>query len=83
MSPGDNIAATQVTSGNAFHLLDATYTQKDAVPTSAPSVGAVGNFGSMTSNMAGVAGDLAGTIGTTGYDFDRWWEQVQLLLINL
>ena len=64
MSPG-NIAATQVTSGNAFSY-SATYTQADAVPTSAPSVGAVGNFGSMTSNAAGVAGDLAGTIGTTG-----------------
>ena len=64
MSPG-NIAATQVTSGNAFSY-SATYTQADAVPTSAPSVGSVGNFGSMTSNAAGVAGDLAGTIGTTG-----------------
>ena len=30
----------------------ATYTQADAVPTSAPSVGAVGNFGSMTSNAS-------------------------------
>ena len=64
MSPG-TIAATQVTSGNAFSY-SATYTQADAVPTSAPSVGAVGNFGSMTSNAAGVAGDLAGTIDTKG-----------------
>ena len=38
----------------------------DAVPTSAPTVGAVGNFGTMTSNAAGVAGDLAGTISTAG-----------------
>ena len=64
MSPG-NIAATQVTSGNAFSY-SASYTQADAVPTSAPSVGAVGNFGSMTSNAAGTAGDLAGTITSAG-----------------
>lgn len=64
MSPG-NIAATQVTSGNAFSY-SATYTQADAVPTSAPSVGSVGNFGSMTSNASGTAGDLAGTITSAG-----------------
>ena len=64
MSPG-NIAATQVTSGNAFSY-SASYTQADAVPTSAPSVGDVGNFGSMTSNAAGTAGSLAGTITSAG-----------------
>jgi hypothetical protein len=59
------ITATQASNGSAFSY-SATYTQADAVPTSAPSVGAVGNFGSMTSNAAGVAGDLAGTINTAG-----------------
>ena len=47
-APG-TISATQDTPGAAFSY-SATYTQADAVPTSAPSVGAVGNFGSMTSN---------------------------------
>ena len=64
MSPG-NIAATQVTSGNAFSY-SATYTQADAVPTSAGSLGDVGNFGSMTSNAAGTAGNFAGTITSAG-----------------
>ena len=64
MSPG-NIAATQVTSGNAFSY-SASYTQADAVPTSAVSVGDVANFGSMTSNAAGTAGNLAGTITSAG-----------------
>lgn len=64
MSPG-NISATQVTSGNAFSY-SASYTQADAVPTSAVSVGDVANFGSMTSNAAGTAGNLAGTITSAG-----------------
>ena len=64
MAPG-NISATQVTSGNAFSY-SASYTQADAVPTSAVSVGDVANFGSMTSNAAGTAGSLAGTISSTG-----------------
>ena len=63
-APG-NISATQVTSGNAFSY-SASYTQADAVPTSAVSVGDVANFGSMTSNAAGTAGSLAGTITSTG-----------------
>ena len=64
LSPG-NIAATQVTSGNAFSY-SASYTEADALPTSAVSVGDVANFGSMTSNAAGTAGTLAGTITSTG-----------------
>ena len=63
-APG-TISATQDTPGAAFSY-SATYTQADAVPTSAVSVGDVANFGSMTSNAAGTAGDLAGTIGTDG-----------------
>ena len=63
-SPG-TIAATQDTPGNAFSFSQ-SYTQGDAVPQSAPTVGAVPNFSSLTSYTAGTAGDLAGTIGTTG-----------------
>ena len=63
-APG-TISATQDTPGAAFSY-SATYTQADAVPTSAATVGAVQNFGSMTSNAAGTAGDLAGTITSAG-----------------
>ena len=63
-APG-TISATQATDGEAFSF-SSSYLQGDAVPTSAPSVGAVGNFGSQTSYAAGTAGDLAGTIGTDG-----------------
>ena len=64
LSPG-NISATQATNGNAFSYSQ-SFTQGDAVPTSAPTVGAVPNFSSITSYTAGTAGDLAGTVGTTG-----------------
>ena len=63
-SPG-TIAATQDTPGNAFSFSQ-SYTQGDAVPQSAPTVGQVPNFSSVTSYTAGTAGDLAGTVGTTG-----------------
>jgi len=59
------ISATQKTAGEAFSF-STSYLQGDAVPTSAASVGAVGNFSSQTSTAAGSAGDLAGTISTTG-----------------
>jgi len=59
------ISATQKTAGEAFSF-SASYVQGDAVPTSAASVGAVGNFSSQTSYAAGSAGDLAGTVSTTG-----------------
>jgi len=59
------ISATQKTAGEAFSF-SASYMQGDAVPTSAPAVGAIGNFGSVTSYAAGSAGDLAGTIATNG-----------------
>ena len=64
MSPG-TITATQKTAGEAFSF-STSYLQGDAVPTSAASVGAVGNFSSQTSYAAGSAGDLAGTVSTTG-----------------
>jgi len=64
MAPG-TIAATQASNGSAFSY-SATYMQADAVPTAAPSVGAVGNFSSQTSNAAGAKDTLAGTITTAG-----------------
>ena len=63
-SPG-TIAATQDTAGAAFSFSQ-SYTQADAVPTSAPTVGAVGNLSDQTSYAAGTAGDLAGTVTSAG-----------------
>ena len=39
-----------------------SYTQADAIPTSAPTVGTVGNLTGQTSYASGTAGDLAGTV---------------------
>ena len=63
-NPG-TIAATQDTAGAAFSFSQ-SYTQGDAVPTSAPTVGDVPNFGSVTSYTAGTAGSLAGTVTSAG-----------------
>ena len=63
-SPG-TIAATQATDGNAF-TYSTSFTQGDAIPTAAPTVGDVPNFSNVTSYTAGVAGTLAGTVGTSG-----------------
>ena len=63
-APG-TIAATQDTAGAAFSFSQ-SYTQGDAVPTSAPAVGAVGNLSDQTSFAAGTAGDLAGTVTSAG-----------------
>jgi len=63
-SPG-TIAATQDTAGAAFSFTQ-SYTQADAVPTSAATVGAIPNFGSVTSYTAGTAGTLAGTVTSAG-----------------
>ena len=63
-APG-TIAATQDTAGAAFSFTQ-SYTQADAVPTSAPTVGAVGNLSDQTSYAAGTAGDLAGTVTSAG-----------------
>ena len=59
-SPG-TIAATQDTPGAAFSFSQ-SYIQADAVPTSAPTVGEVGNLTGQTSYTAGTAGNLAGTV---------------------
>ena len=63
-APG-TIAATQDTPGNAFSFSQ-SYTQADAIPNSAVTVGQVANFGNITSTTAGVAGDLAGTLTSAG-----------------
>ena len=62
--PG-TISATQATAGEAYSF-SSSFLQGDAVPTSAPTVGDVGNFSSQTSYTAGTAGNLAGSIGTDG-----------------
>jgi hypothetical protein len=63
-APG-TISATQNTAGSAFSFSQ-SYTQGDAVPTVAPTVGAVPNFSSVTSYTAGTAGSLAGTVTSSG-----------------
>ena len=63
-NPG-TIAATQDTAGSAFSFTQ-SYTQGDAVPTSAATVGTVPNFSSTLSYTAGTAGDLAGTVTSAG-----------------
>ena len=63
-SPG-TISATQDTAGAAFSFSQ-SYTEADALPTSAPTVGDVPNFGSVTSYTAGTAGSLAGTVTSAG-----------------
>ena len=63
-TPG-TIAATQDNPGSAFSFSQ-SYTQGDAIPTSAVTVGAVANFGNITSTTAGTAGTLAGTLSTAG-----------------
>ena len=63
-SPGA-VVATQDTAGAAFSFSQ-SYTQADAVPTSAPTVGAVGNFSDQLSTAAGTKDTLAGTITSAG-----------------
>ena len=59
------LEVTQKTAGNSY-TFSQSFLQGDAVPTSAPTVGQVGNFSSQTSTASGSAGDLAGTIQTSG-----------------
>ncbi len=59
------LEATQKTAGSAFSFSQ-TFTQGDALATSAPTAGAVSNFSNQTSTGSGTAGDLAGTILTSG-----------------
>ena len=59
------LEATQKTAGSAFSFSQ-TFTQGDALATSAPTAGTVSNFSNQTSTGSGTAGDLAGTILTSG-----------------
>ena len=63
-NPG-TIAATQDTPGAAFSFSQ-SYTQADAVPTSAATLGANPNFGSLTTYAAGTKDTLAGTVTSAG-----------------
>ena len=65
-APG-TITANQLnaTDGEAFSF-STSFTQGDALSTSAPTVGEVSNFSSQTSYTAGTAGNLAGTVGQDG-----------------
>jgi hypothetical protein len=63
-NPG-TIAATQDTPGAAFSFSQ-SYTQADAVPTGAVTLGSAPNFSSVTSYAAGVNTDLAGTVTSAG-----------------
>ena len=63
-SPGA-IAATQDTAGAAFSFSQ-SYIQADAVATSAPTVGTVGNFSDQLSTAAGPKDTLAGTNTSAG-----------------
>ena len=63
-APG-TIAATQDTPGEAFSFSQ-SYTQADAVPTSAITTGNAANFGSIVSTASGTASSLAGTIASDG-----------------
>ncbi len=63
-SPG-TIAVTQDNPGAAFSYSQ-SYTQADAVPTSAPAIGSVGNFSNVTSTAAGTKDTLAATITSQG-----------------
>ena len=59
------LSATQATAGESFSFTQSCY-QGDALSTSVPTVGAVGNFSNQTSTAAGTKDTLAGTIDTSG-----------------
>ena len=65
-SPG-TISANQLsaTNGETFSYTT-SFTQGDAIETSAPTVGDVPNFSNVSSYTAGVAGSLAGTVTSAG-----------------
>tara|TARA_B100002019_G_scaffold107540_1_gene92377 strand:+ start:15604 stop:16107 length:504 start_codon:yes stop_codon:yes gene_type:complete len=60
-----SLTATQATAGESFSFTQSFY-QGDAISTSAPSLGAVGNYSNQTSTAAGTKDTLAGTIDTSG-----------------
>ena len=58
------LSAVQATAGESFSFTQ-SFTQGDAIVSSAPSVGAVSALSSQTSTAAGTAGNLAGTIDSS------------------
>ena len=58
------LSAVQATAGESFSFTQ-SFTQGDAIVSSAPSVGAVSPLSSQTSTAAGAAGTLAGTIDSS------------------
>ncbi len=64
-SPG-TVVGTQNASGGESFSFQSSYVQGDAVPTSAPTVGTVGNFSNQTSTKGGTAGSLAGGVTSAG-----------------
>ena len=58
------LSAVQATAGESFSFSQ-SFTQGDAIVSSAPSVGAVSPLSSQTSTAAGTAGTLAGTIDSS------------------
>ena len=58
------LSAVQATAGESWSFSQ-SFTQGDAIVSSAPSIGAVSPLSSQTSTAAGVAGSLAGTIDSS------------------
>ena len=58
------LSAVQATAGESFSFTQ-SFTQGDAIVSSAPSLGAVSPLSSQTSTSAGTAGSLAGTIDSS------------------
>ena len=61
------VVAEQKTAGSSFSFAQ-SYTQGDAIAGSAPTVGAVNNFGDMSSTAGGTVGNLAGSV-TSSHGF--------------
>jgi hypothetical protein len=64
-NPGTVVGTQNATGGESFSF-QSSYFQGDAVPTSAPTVGTVGNFSDQTSTKGGTAGSLAGGVTSAG-----------------
>ena len=58
------LSAVQVTAGESWSFTQ-SFTQGDALVTTAPTAGTVSAFSNQTSTAAGTAGDLAGTIDSS------------------
>ena len=59
-----SLTAVQATAGESWSFTQ-SFTQADAIATSAPSTGAVSAYSDQTSTAAGVAGSLAGSIDSS------------------